>query len=276
MPISSFYGPPDLAARAARPAAGARHHRPQHRQRDHAGLLAPGGRARRLAGAEIRPAAPQRRGAQLGTGVDVQAYRRVRDPFLDLQYRAPEHAPRRRTGAREARRPGGDALSEPGDNGINAAAPEFWDSWLRRSPTPRTAARAKQAVVEQAQRAGRRLQHGLRPDHARQAQRSTQSTRAQTGAGRRGRPASPPRSRRSTSDQAPRSRAAAPRTTCSTAATSCSTSSRARPGVGQRRRATAMTPSVRQTPRDPLVDAHRRRQPAGRHDQRPAASSARC
>ena len=39
-------------------------------------------------------------GAQLGSGVDVQSYRRVRDTFLDLQYRAQttslgEHRPAR-------------------------------------------------------------------------------------------------------------------------------------------------------------------------------------
>ena len=55
--------PPDLAARAARPAAGAGHHRPQHRERVDRGLLAPGGRARRLAGAaRSRGRRPERRG----------------------------------------------------------------------------------------------------------------------------------------------------------------------------------------------------------------------
>ena len=43
--------PPDVAARPARPAAGARHHGPQHRQRVDGGLLPPGGRDGRLAGA---------------------------------------------------------------------------------------------------------------------------------------------------------------------------------------------------------------------------------
>ena len=81
--------PPDLAARPPRPAARARRHLAQHRQREHRRLHAPGGGARRRA---VAAGHPRRRshgaGAQLGTGVDVQSYRRIRDDFLDLQYRA--------------------------------------------------------------------------------------------------------------------------------------------------------------------------------------------
>src|SRR5947208_3189502 len=58
-------------------------------------------------------------GAHLGSGVDVQSYGRVRDQFLDLQYRG------QNTNLNEwkARAGGLDSaelsLAEPGDNGIN-------------------------------------------------------------------------------------------------------------------------------------------------------------
>ena len=71
--------PPDLAPRAARAAAQPGRHRPQHRQRQHRGLLAPGGGARRHAGAV--PA--RRRHAE-----------RLREPRLGR--RRPELPPRAR------------------------------------------------------------------------------------------------------------------------------------------------------------------------------------
>src|SRR5690349_793146 len=64
--------------------------------------------------------------AELGTGVDVLAYRRVRDQFLDLQYRAQSM----RLGGLSARVQGLEtvegALAEPGDTGISALLQEFW------------------------------------------------------------------------------------------------------------------------------------------------------
>jgi flagellar hook-associated protein 1 len=88
-------------------------------------------------------------GAHLGSGVDVQSYRRVRDQFLDLQYRG------QNTNLQEwtARANGLDSaelsLAEPGDNGINAQLAKFWDAWSKLEQHP-TDASAKQALVEQA------------------------------------------------------------------------------------------------------------------------------
>src|SRR4051812_27750735 len=68
-------------------------------------------------------------GAQLGTGVDVQAYSRVRDTFLDVQYRAQNT----RLGEATARANGLDqaqtALNEPGDSGIGTQLSNFWTAW---------------------------------------------------------------------------------------------------------------------------------------------------
>jgi flagellar hook-associated protein 1 len=68
-------------------------------------------------------------GAHIGGGVDVLAYRRIRDTFLDLQYRAQAT----RLGEESGRAEGLDraelALAEPSDNGINKQLSEFWSAW---------------------------------------------------------------------------------------------------------------------------------------------------
>ena len=68
-------------------------------------------------------------GAHLGSGVDVQSFRRIRDQFVDLQYRGQntnlnEWAARTKTLDRAEL-----ALNEPGENGINEQLAQFWDSW---------------------------------------------------------------------------------------------------------------------------------------------------
>ncbi len=86
--------------------------------------------------------------ASLGSGVDVQNYRRVRDGFLDLQYRGQAT----NLGSWQARSEALDraelALQEPGDNGINAQLAEFWDSWSDLANAPSDPA-ARQALLEQ-------------------------------------------------------------------------------------------------------------------------------
>jgi flagellar hook-associated protein 1 FlgK len=87
-------------------------------------------------------------GAHLGSGVDVESYRRVRDQFLDLQYRG------QNTNLQEwqARANGLDsaemALAEPGENGVNEQLSKFWAAWSTYSQDT-TDPSAKQVVVEQ-------------------------------------------------------------------------------------------------------------------------------
>ena len=85
--------------------------------------------------------------AMLGTGVDVVAYRRVRDSFLDLQYRAQnmrlgEHS----TTARQLDRVE-MSLAEPGETGINALMGKYWSAWADVANMPESQA-ARQALVE--------------------------------------------------------------------------------------------------------------------------------
>jgi flagellar hook-associated protein 1 FlgK len=89
-------------------------------------------------------------GAHLGSGVDVQSYRRVRDQFIDLQYRGQNT----NLGAWTARSAALDqsetALAEPGENGINQQLSNFWDTWSDlANANGDDQGPAKQAVVEQ-------------------------------------------------------------------------------------------------------------------------------
>lgn len=89
-------------------------------------------------------------GAELGTGVDVLAYKRARNGFLDLQYRA------------QAMRLGGlstqvegletveGALAEPGENGISNQLQKFWSGWEDVANSPESQA-TRQALVESAE-----------------------------------------------------------------------------------------------------------------------------
>jgi flagellar hook-associated protein 1 len=89
-------------------------------------------------------------GAHLGSGVDVQSFRRIRDQFIDLQYRGQNT----NLGEWKARATALDqaesALSEPGENGINQQLSEFWDAWsdLANANGSDDVLAAKQAVVE--------------------------------------------------------------------------------------------------------------------------------
>lgn len=86
-------------------------------------------------------------GAELGTGVDVVSYRRIRDQFLDLQYRAQAM----RLGGLAAQVRGLEqvevALAEPGDTGISAQLGKFWSGWQDLANAPENQA-TRQALIE--------------------------------------------------------------------------------------------------------------------------------
>jgi flagellar hook-associated protein 1 FlgK len=88
-------------------------------------------------------------GAHLGSGVDVQGFRRIRDQFLDLQYRGQNTSLSNWQARAEALDSAELSLAEPGDNGINAQLVKFWKSWSDLSKAPDDLA-AKQALVQQA------------------------------------------------------------------------------------------------------------------------------
>jgi flagellar hook-associated protein 1 FlgK len=88
-------------------------------------------------------------GSHLGSGVDVQGFRRIRDQFLDAQYRAQNT----NVSDWKARAEGLDSaelsLNEPSDTGLQAQLTKFWGAWSDLSKSPDDQA-AKQALVQQA------------------------------------------------------------------------------------------------------------------------------
>src|SRR3954468_8053010 len=87
--------------------------------------------------------------AELGTGVTVEGFRRIRTNFLDLQYRAQAM----QVGDQETLSRQLDqiemALAEPGDNGIASQLSKFWNGWADVSNNPDDPA-ARQALLDQA------------------------------------------------------------------------------------------------------------------------------
>ena len=88
-------------------------------------------------------------GAMLGGGVDIQAFRRIRDGFLDLQFRAQSLRLGEYEGTASAMAQVEEGLSEPGANGISAQLDKFWSAWSAVANNPENLA-TRQALVEQA------------------------------------------------------------------------------------------------------------------------------
>jgi flagellar hook-associated protein 1 FlgK len=88
-------------------------------------------------------------GAHLGAGVDVQGFRRVRDNFLDAQFRAQNTNLSDWKAQAEGLDSAELSLNEPSDSGIQAQLSKFWQAWSDLSKSPDSQA-AKQAVVQQA------------------------------------------------------------------------------------------------------------------------------
>jgi flagellar hook-associated protein 1 len=87
--------------------------------------------------------------AHLGSGVDVQSYRRIRDSFIDLQFRAQNTGLGEWTARAKTLEAAELALSEPSENGINEQLARFWTAWSDLAKAADDPA-AKTALVEQA------------------------------------------------------------------------------------------------------------------------------
>src|SRR6478752_4760522 len=73
---------------------------------------------------------------QLGTGVDVAAYQRIRDSFLDVQYRAQSmlqgQAQANQNGLQQVQL----AFNEPTSSGISDLLSNYWGAWQNLSNNP--------------------------------------------------------------------------------------------------------------------------------------------
>jgi flagellar hook-associated protein 1 FlgK len=95
---------------------------------------------------------------QIGTGVDIKEYRRIRDQFVDIQLRAQTM----RSGYAEAKKDGLSqvelALAEPGDTGLNALLSQYWSAWHDVSNAPENVA-TRQALAQAASSLGNAFQN---------------------------------------------------------------------------------------------------------------------
>ena len=80
-------------------------------------------------------------GAQLGTGVNVETINRIRDQFLDIQYRAQSSATSNSSTKSTILGEVQTALAEPSDHGLSAALANFWNAWSDLANSPTSASR---------------------------------------------------------------------------------------------------------------------------------------
>jgi flagellar hook-associated protein 1 len=107
------------------------------------------GYTRQRADLRTTPAFTDVPAGQLGTGVDVAQYQRVRDGFIDVQLRAQTM----RKGYASAQQDGLNqvelTLSEPSDNGLSSLLGKYWSAWQSLSNAPEDPA-TRQALVQSA------------------------------------------------------------------------------------------------------------------------------
>jgi flagellar hook-associated protein 1 len=88
--------------------------------------------------------------AQIGTGVDVTAINRIRDAFLDLQYRAQATSLGDATARTDSLDQAQLAFAEPGDSGLSAQLQKFWSAWSDVANAPDSQP-AREALIASAQ-----------------------------------------------------------------------------------------------------------------------------
>src|SRR3954468_8175845 len=86
---------------------------------------------------------------QLGAGVTVESFARLRDQFADLQYRAQNQALGQHEANAQLIGQAELGLAEPSDNGIGALLNKFWNAWDNVANHPDQPA-TRQALVNQA------------------------------------------------------------------------------------------------------------------------------
>jgi flagellar hook-associated protein 1 FlgK len=88
-------------------------------------------------------------GAQLGTGVTVATITRIRNDYLDAQYRTQNSALGAANAQSEVLQEAQTAFNEPSTAGIAAQLSNFWNAWnsLASSPTGEAGEAAKEGVV---------------------------------------------------------------------------------------------------------------------------------
>jgi len=86
-------------------------------------------------------------GGQLGEGVDVSTISRVRDQFLDVQYRAQNTTTSNANTTSTILQQAQTALAEPTSKGLSAQLNAFWSAWNDLAAAPTNPA-ARQSVID--------------------------------------------------------------------------------------------------------------------------------
>ncbi len=90
-------------------------------------------------------------GAQLGTGVTVETYTRIRNAYLDAQYRTQNSTLSNASTQAEELEQAESAFNEPSSTGIASQLSNFWSAWNSLASAP-TSEAAKEGVVAAGQR----------------------------------------------------------------------------------------------------------------------------
>lgn len=90
-------------------------------------------------------------GAQLGTGVTVETYTRIRNSYLDAQYRTQNSALSGASTQAEELEQAQGAFNEPSSTGISSQISAFWSAWNSLASSPNSEA-AKEGVVAAGER----------------------------------------------------------------------------------------------------------------------------
>lgn len=90
-------------------------------------------------------------GGQLGTGVTVETYTRVRNAYIDAQWRAQNSALGAAGAQAEELEQAQSAFNEPSSTGIASQLSNFWTAWSSLANSP-TSAAAKEGVVAAGER----------------------------------------------------------------------------------------------------------------------------
>jgi flagellar hook-associated protein 1 len=89
-------------------------------------------------------------GTQLGTGVSITDISRIRNQFLDVQYRAQNSASSNANTSADELSQVQTAINEPSSSGLQSVMSKFWSAWSSLANSPTNPA-AQQAVVDAGQ-----------------------------------------------------------------------------------------------------------------------------
>jgi flagellar hook-associated protein 1 FlgK len=85
-----------------------------------------------MPGVTTAPAGP----GQIGTGVDVASYQRIRDAFLDVQYRAQSMLQGQAQAQQDGLQQVQLAFNEPTTSGLSSLLADYWGAWQNLSNNP--------------------------------------------------------------------------------------------------------------------------------------------